>query len=212
MAEDRGGERRGRERGGEEEEGSRRRKQFNHSLFLLFSKSQDMSRERQKAEKKRSLPSQGGAQDEFPTVKVTHFPGCLLRFPSLLTAGCPLALSPPSLLTVGRRDDSLTLLDPHLNDGVHREGEEGLGFVKDAEHRECHKRLLRIHGVVLCHQGVDSKHNQRHLLRHKGGTEPAARFGWAEPTEVSLRSMRCDAAGTRSPPQARPLPTLWHLQ
>lgn len=80
---------------------------------------------------------------------------------------------------------------PDLDDTVDAKGQEGLGLVEDAEHREGHEGLLRIHRILLSHQCVDSKHHQRDLERHEVGeeTEP----GWAA----------WHAEGT--PPSARPL-------
>lgn len=41
--------------------------------------------------------------------------------------------------------------------------QEGLRLVEDIENREGHKGFLGVHGVVLGHQRVDCKHNQRDL-------------------------------------------------
>ena len=52
---------------------------------------------------------------------------------------------------------------PHLDDGVDGEGQESLGLVEDVENREGHEGFLGVHGILLGHQRMDGKHNQRHL-------------------------------------------------
>ena len=59
--------------------------------------------------------------------------------------------------------DSLPSPRPHLDDGVDGEGQESLGLVEDVENREGHKGFLSVHGILLGHQSMDSKYNQRHL-------------------------------------------------
>lgn len=52
---------------------------------------------------------------------------------------------------------------PHLDNGVDGKGQESLRLVQDVENREGHKGFLGIHGILLGHQSMDSKHNQSHL-------------------------------------------------
>lgn len=101
---------------------------------------------------------------------------CCILCASLLP--CAVPHPPPGLLPWGQCGDAwgwafplnpckaaegLPAPLPHLDHGVDGEGQESLSLVEDGEDRERHKCFLSVHGVLLGHQRVDSKQNQRDL-------------------------------------------------
>lgn len=57
---------------------------------------------------------------------------------------------------------------PHLDHGVDGKRQESLGLVEDVENRERHEGFLGVHGILLGHQSMHSKHNQCHLGETRG--------------------------------------------